>query len=310
MKKFIALSIFLLSFQSPLSAMMRSPHFDNEIKEAKILRAQQKIDRVVCETVPEVYEKINANWTYVTPNANMSVTSTFWKPTWFEATSLSSGEKIKTRVPTLIFQSSEHSIKDLTEALDDLINKPVSTECTIALTTAKIFCMKNIMGNKEFKEYATNFYNLLDSTEGWSTNQFFHELPLQFMTQVEGNAVPGSISYITNLSCYGEFKPNGNARGSNVFCVNECKYLGFSSMYRNGPQPLEAIEQQDYELLCDRLDVERDYESHEEICKELQKIEGLFEALRRKEQTENYNFHFIFDGQKIKEYRKTAQIDL
>ena len=300
MKKFIALSIFLLSFHTSVSAMELEIEDKNHI-------LQQKINTIVGSTAQQTYEKINTNWTYVAPNDEMSIDSKFWHATWIKGDGFLLGEKQQINLPTVILKTTPENIF---EALEDLINKPASLECTIALTTAKIFCMKKILGDDWFKLYATHFYQLLDSTEGWSTDQFFHELPLQFIAQVEGKPKPGSLTYITNLSCYGKYKPNGNGRGSNVFCVGDNQYIGFSGMYSNGPQTLEVIEEQDLKLLCDTQDVERGHIAHTDICKSLIESKGLFQHLRREEQVQDYNFHWIFLAQEFIDFMNTGNINL
>lgn len=309
MKKCIALSIFLLSFHTSLSAMMLNPVVEQERKNHKRQRAQERTDNIVCPTAKYVCKKINKdkNWTYPPAGKKIYIESPYWEAKWIISTVMISGEIKKSKCPTLILKTSPDQI---IEAMDDLINKPALLECTIARNTAQIFCMKNIMGSLAFKKYATHFYKMLGETEGWSTDQFFHELPEQFLTKVNGKERPGSMAYITNLPCYGRFKPNGNGRGSNVFCVGDNKYVGFSGIYKNGPQSLEVIEAQDFEFLCDTQDVERDHEEHSNICKPLIENKGLFELFRREEQEKNCNFHWIFDAEKFKNYKQTGGIDL
>lgn len=308
MKKFVLFFAVLLLAQSPAFAMLSTLRQEAEIENVHTL--QKKINDKVCVRAQEVYEKINKNWTYVPSRGKMSTDSKFWEATWIRGEAIISGEKQEVNLPTLILKTSPDNI---TEALDDLINKPASLECTIALTTAKIFCMKDILEEMKkggFKVYANSFHKALSATEGWTTDQFFHELPLQFTTQVNGNTKPGSIGYISNVPFYEDFKPNGNGRGSNVFCVKDNECIGFCDLYKKGPQSLEVIEKQDFELFCNTQDVERDHEEHGELCQMFRKEEGLFERFRREEQRINYNFHVIFDAQKFIELMNTGKIYL
>lgn len=189
----------------------------------------------------------------------MSTESTMWDPQWIDGLSLIEGRKEKTRVPTLVLKTSP---ENLISALEDLIAKPAVVECTIALTTAKIFCLREILGEEHFNFYATCFYKLLARREDWTVEQFFHELPLQFLTTVVGKVIPGSITYITNIPVYPHFKPNGNARGENVFCTARNEYLGFSTM---GPQPMDVLEDEALQAFITEEDVERDLSQFREI---------------------------------------------
>ena len=297
-------SVLFLS-HSPASAMLSTLRQEEKIETVR--NVQKKINEKVNETALKTYQKINSNWTYVKPNEEMSVDSPYWEAKWIMGESYE-GKKQKTRIPTLVLKTSPDKIE---EALEDLINKPASLECTIALNTAKLFCIKEILnefGKNTFTGFSTIFYNLLDETEGWSIEQFFHELPEQFLTRVEGKEIPGSICYITNIPDYGYYKPNGNGRGSNVFCMKNNQYLGFSSIYKKGPQSLETIVNQDRDLFLDTQDVERGQESHSILSKQLKETKGLFEELRQKEQKKNCNFHIIFDAKKFIGFQHSRKV--
>ncbi|HUX79556.1 MAG TPA: hypothetical protein VMW10_07450, partial [Alphaproteobacteria bacterium] len=215
---------------SPVLAMQESDFSEAEkprsVSSQSPIQTQKKINDVVVSTATKVYEKINTNWHYVDPHSQMQTESTMWEPKWIVGLSLIDGEKQETRIPTLILKTSPDK---LIEALEDLITKPASLECTIALTTAKIFCLREILGQDYFNRYTTAFYRLLETREDWDVEQFFHELPLQFLTNLEGKAIPGSITYVTNIPLYPYFKPHGNGRGSNLICTGLDHYLGFSA---------------------------------------------------------------------------------
>ncbi|MBA3814433.1 MAG: hypothetical protein H0X26_08130 [Alphaproteobacteria bacterium] len=315
MKNFVFLFACLLIAQSPASAMLSTLRQEENIEtiravQQKINAVQQGINKKVCASASNTYQKINNNWNYVAPNDKMSIDSPFWEAKWIVAETLVSGVKQRTSAPTLILKTSPDTI---VEALEDLINKPAALECTIALTTAKIFSMKEILdelGEDIFKGYTTHFYQMLRKTKGWTTDQFFHELPEQFLRTRGGKEIPGSICYITNLGCYRDFKPTGNAAGSNVFCTGENQYMGFSGIYKNGPKSLEIIEKQDLELFCSLKDVQKNPEEHQAMCQKLKETEGLFETLRRAEQAEYCNFHIIFDAKKFIQFQNTWEIIL
>jgi len=267
-------------------------------------KTQNEINGIVISTATKVYEDINKNWRYVAPEAQMHTDSKMWEPQWIMGESIVEGKRQKTKIPTLVLKASPEK---LMEALEELIKKPASLECTIALTTAKIFSLREILGEKYFNLYAVSFYKLLETTEGWTAEQFFHELPLQFLKSKEGTAIPGSITYITNIPQYGEFKPTGNGRGSNVFSVAKNQYLGFSAIYKTGPQSLEIIESQDLALFVKKEDVEKDNEKHEKISQMLTSNKDLFIQARRNAQ-KKVDFYQFFDLQEINEFIKTGEI--
>lgn len=293
--------------------MMLSPVEQERRKEAKLLRQEKKPIKslttpdVVSSISQDVYQKINKNWTYVPPHTEMNVASAFWEPKWLDGTGLVGGKEVKVRGASLILKTSPENI---IEALDDLINKPATVECTIALDTVKIFCMKALLGKKVLQQYAISLYDLLSRTEGYSTAQFFHELPFQFITQLNGPPIPGSIAYITNVPAYADVKPNGNSRGFNAICVSKNQYISFGKIFKNGAQPLEEIEKYDLEKFCAPEGVEQFREEHQRISQLIRENKGLFEEMRRKEQEEHYNFYWIFDAQKLRHVLETCEVHL
>lgn len=307
MKKFGILFIFLLSFHSPVRAMMLAPVEQEQSRGAKLLRPQSQINETVCSIAQDVYQTINRNWTYVQPQTTISVNSPFWEAKWLDGKGFLEGQEKTARFATLVLKTKPERI---IEALDDLINKPAVVECTTAVTTAKIFCMKALLGEQRFKGYAKAFYFLLGKKEGWTTDQFFHELPLQFLQRMNGDAVPGSVAYITNLQSYRVIKPNGNSMGFNVICLNNDRYISFGRIFKDGPQPLEAIEQYDLERFCDHKDVEQEHEEHIRICQNLKKKPTLFSKARYIDQKEYFDFYWIFDAQKVNDFFESNEVIL
>lgn len=327
MKKFILFSFVLVSFQASASAMMRCPSYAHELREGKEcngpLRARLKrmkaavnspknteildISAIVSQAALEVYHKINKNWTYLGRDGVLKVESPYWTAGWQHVTTTIGAQEQQTRCATLMLKCDP---RDVTATLEDLINKPAEVECTVALTTAKIFILKKLLGEDKFKNYAVDFYNELIVREGWSTNDFFHELPLQFMKKIEGKEQPGSIAYITNLSDYTLFKPTGHFAGENLVCVGDNQYIGFGDMYKEGQQSLEEIEAEGFRQFCRLDDVERPHQDHQLLSQWFGENPEEFKKWRREEQEANYNFHFVFDAEAIKAYKKTKWINL
>ena len=304
-------------------------------------KTQEEINKIVASTSQEVYQKINKNWKYIPAGKGQKLTceSVYFKPDWVETFGIVSGEKVRENIATLILQTDP---RELIPALNDLISKEAYLECTIALTTAKIFCLKTILGDEKFIQYAQDFYHEIKSNLPWSSqkiyilkellgeagftrhkkdfgpkkiisidsiNEFFHELPLQFISTIQRSAIAGSITYITNIPEYHSMKPNGNAMGSNVICVGLNQYVGFSAIYKDGPKSIEVIEGKDLELFCLKDDLEKDGKNHEILCQKFERNKDDFIIKRRKEQ-EKIDFYQIFDKNELNDYIQTGFIDL
>ncbi|WP_331255565.1 hypothetical protein [Candidatus Bealeia paramacronuclearis] len=268
------------------------------------LDTQLGINSTVVATTERIYKKINKNWTYVEPGCQMSTQSAFWLPKWIKGTVIVDGEKQNTKIPSLLLKTEPDN---LIAALEDLLDKPAKLECTIALTTAKIFCLKEILGEELFNRYAKAFYKLLNETQGWDIEQFFHELPLQFITNEQGESVPGSFTYITNIPLYPYFKPNGNGMGDNVICMSQDRYLGFGEIYKDAPKPLDVIEAEYLKLFNKTEEVERDVENHKKISEKFISDRNKFIEMRRKSQ-ENQELHQIFNIKEVNHFIKTGEI--
>lgn len=264
---------------------------------------QDNINAIVCASAQDSYLKINKNWKYVAADGILSTESEYWEAKWIQANANTNSG----RIPTLILKNPKHII----EALIDLINKPAYLECAIALTTAKLLCLKEIIGDDKFREYALKFHYILNFTNLSSieSEEFFHELPLQFITQLSGTPIPGSIAYLTNIKQYRNFKPNGTGTGSNLFCVSSDEYMGFSKIYKDGPKPINVIEQQDFELFCKIDDVERFHEKHEILSENFKNNYDEFIEIRREQQIKDFNFYQIFNETKIKEFTNEGAIE-
>lgn len=130
-------------------------------------KTQLEINEIVISTAKEVYGKINQNWKYLDNADQLSTTSTMWELTW-----------INGHEPTLVLKSP---IKELPNALDDLINKPASLECSIALKTTMISCLRKILKDDAFMVYATIVYENLQSDPERKVENFFHDLAMDFV---------------------------------------------------------------------------------------------------------------------------------
>lgn len=267
---------------------------------------QDDVNAIVCTSAEDTYQKINKNWQYVDANNTLSTESTFWEPKWINTNNNTNGGVGS--LPTLILKTDPNNI---VEALIDLISKPASLECTIALTTTKILALKEILGEDKFIDYAIKFYNILNHTSlsSITSDEFFHELPVQFITSFEGNPIPGSIAYLTNLDKYALIKPNGNSRGLNVLCINPNQYIAFDHIFENGPQDDETIRQDQFESFCEESDVENNKEFHTKLCTMFNQNADMFFNLVQHQQNKNFNFYQLFDEKKIKEFIEEGFIE-
>lgn len=282
----------------------------NNIDERKIAlgiyidRTQKAINMCVASTATKAYGLMNTNWSYAAPGEKLTTTSPYWEATYIKGRSLQNGVQIESSIPTLILKTKPDN---LMEALDNLVTKPASLECTIALSTAKILALREILGKKYFHNFASSFYNLLKRTPNASVEEFFHELPLQFIKTIPGKAIPGSIGYITNIPHYSTFKPGGNARGDNLFCVNDDAYQCFYPSEKGGLDSLAELEAHYFEEFAKPEDVECEHAKHAKIAELFKTTPDLFHNTRRKAQ-ENLNFHQIFDKEEIDSFVKTGEV--
>jgi hypothetical protein len=308
-KLFLATSLVSLVAHSPSAVLAMNDESDLPIitsSSKPVLETQSDINTIVSSTAKRVYAKINANWTYVPPGQGMkmSTESTMWDSLWIDGLSFVDGKKEQTRVPTLVLKASP---ENLIGALEDLIAKPAIVECTIALTTAKIFCLREILREEHFNLYATCFYKLLATREDWTVEQFFHELPLQFLTTAEGKSIPGSITYITNIPMYDVFKPHGNAKGENVFCTGLGEYLGLGTTYGMGPQPIDILEAEALRTFCTEEDLEGDLGQFRKITQKFDASPETFFQMRRIAQ-DKFDFHQFFNLEEINNFMTTGEI--
>ncbi len=131
---------------------------------------------------------------------------------------------------------------------------------------------------------------------------------MQFLNAVRGAAIPGSITYCTNLFVYSKFKPNGNGSGINLFCTDQDKFVGFGEIYKTGPQSLDVIESKD--LLVEFIkkeDIERHHGDHNKMTQALQGNPSLFGIWRRENQNAIDFYHF-FDLEEINKFIETGEI--
>jgi hypothetical protein len=272
-------------------------------------KKQSDVNHIVVSTAEKVYKSINQHWTYAKAGEGekLSTTSAFWTKKNIKG-KLNNNRLLEEckNIPTLILNTTPDKI---IEALEDLISKPASLECTIALTTTKIFCLKELLGREAFCRYASAFYKAIETSDTWKVEEFFHELPLQFIARGQGKAIPGSIVYITNIPLYSHFKPFGNGTGSNVFCTAEDGYIGFSAIYKNGHQCLEKIESQDFNLFVQPNDVEKNHDQHAKICNTLN-FDSFVKIRRKAQEKEAINIYQIFDFKEITNFLETGKIYL
>lgn len=261
---------------------------------------QESVNEIVSESSEATYHLINKNWHYSKPKEDLTTESELWTALYYKTfvreTNISeiTQEKIA-NVPGIVINNDD--LSSFGESLTDLINHSAQLECTIALTTVKITCLRQIMGDR-FNDYVQYFQDITKKL-GFKKEELFHELCLPLMTIKEGReAIPGTITYITNNPLYASFKPNGNGRGSNVVKVSNNKYLGFSDIYRSGPQPLESIEAQDFDLFCDESDVEYHKQDHSSFINECRKHQ------------EKVNFYDYFDVAKITRFINEKKIEI
>lgn len=267
--------------------------------------SQQEIQKRTIIAAKAVYQQINKNWTYLPAEESFtpSTESSYWTPKWISTHTISNEKTAKANALTLVLNDP---IENLSEALKDLVSKPAVLECTTALMTVKAYVLLALLGQEKFNAYAKAFYNGMIQ-QNWSLDEFFFELPRQFLKSEEmPSPLSGSSTYILNISLYNVFKPHGNGIGSNLFCVGNDLYVGFSKMYQDDPKSLEDVEKQDYTLFCQKDDLSREKDEHTKLIKSWTNGFQDFQTLRRSEQTE-YPCE-TFDEELLNDYLQTGTI--
>ena len=310
MRKFFLLTIALLSTQFCAFAMLsKEADWENErVIQGKPKQAvlptinsakekpltQEKINQIVCATAVKVFDKINKYWIYPEPKAECEVSSKYWKTTSFY------DQHNHVISPSLILRP-EYAIPQLIEALDDLINNTAVLDCRLAQETVQLFCIKEILGEDDFRTYLTTYSDMIDKHKARDTYDFFKTFNSNFMETVHKKEIPGSIKYIANISEYALCKPHGSARGLNLFCVGNDQYIGFSEIYETGPQPLKKRIQEDFQFFCESTNVEKQADLHSSLCQSFEEEKEKFITLHSKAQN---NFYLIFDVQALKNVKK------
>jgi hypothetical protein len=267
---------------------------------------QKTINRIVSETSIKRYGDINRNWTYPETNQPLSTESKVWKATYYEAPILENGKKKIIKTPVVV--NREKEFVDLGQSIRNLIQSPSILECTIALSAVKILCLEKIMG-KYFNSYWHAFQKIT-SHLNWKKETFFHELCLPLMTLVNGKEAPaGTITYLTNVFRYLDFKPGGITRGDNLVKVTETDHIGFGEFYKDGAKKSELIEEQFFKSFCDLEDVEVDTKKHTLICNIYNGDKTIFKTERQKDQKKIQSYDF-FDVKKIMRFINRGEIEI
>lgn len=276
----------------------------NEMREEiPTLYTQTQVNQIVVNTAYEVYGLINQNWSYVPAGKghNLKVETQNWKAQYIKQLAFSEGKECLVNIPTLVFNGETEEFEN---SLEKLIQQPATLECMCALTAVKIFAVKKLLG-----EYFVNYVDYLKhqmEARGWAAEEFYHELPGQFIEEdLPSNTAPGYIVYIPNVLYYPHFKPNGNGQGSNLIQVTAQEYLGFSSIYKEEPQSLDSIAEQDKRLFCLESDVEQEHAHHKRICELISKNpERFYEDFR---ESQSAQVVWYFDVNRINEFLQTGK---
>jgi|GEM_PF-6851513 len=310
-KFLMSTALSLCFFSVSLSAM--ESNGKDEIQEDFSSRShslpyptQDKVNKAVASKTIEVYERINRNWAYAISDSDMQTQSRYWKVKDIPQDIFlgMNGEKQKKSVFTLVLPTYP---QDLMVALEDLISQPAKLECTIALTTAQIFCMEQLLGREAFNNYSTGFYTLLQKSPKWSPDEFFYELPRQFLTTMGGSPIPSSFTYITNIPFYSDFKPDGIGTGHNVAYTDTDKYIGFSALFKRGAQPLKTVEDELFAEFVKKEDVRCQPEQHSKMADLLTNNPTAFAKLRQKAQ-EQMNIYSLLDVSEAQKFLETGMI--
>ena len=168
--------------------------------------------------------------------------------------------------------------------------------------------LRDLLGKDNFNDYVALMNETLHE-KNLSSDDLLGSLCPPFFNTFEGaKEIPGSITYLTNIVQYGDCKPNGNGRGSNVFCVGDDSYLGFSGIYLSGPRTLRTIENQDLELFTRVDDLQENEKTHKKLSQHYTSYPENFYRDRAKAQR-SIQFYQVFDQELINNFRKWQHIE-
>ncbi len=269
---------------------------------------QAEINAGVIETATRVYSDINTHHRYPTREETINSLHKSWEAKYITSVGIDgTGKKITMSAPTLTHIGSLDQFGD---DLEELVKTDGCVlECTIALQITQILCLRDLLGEENFNDYVALMLDSLKE-ENLSTDDLFGSLCPPFFNTFEGaKEIPGSITYLTNIVQYGDFKSNGNGRGSNVFCVGNDSYLGFSGIYVHGPRTLRTIESQDLELFTRTDDLQANEKKHKKLSQHYRSHPEKFYVDRARDQC-LIQFYQIFDEELINDFRKWQHIDI
>ncbi|MBY0293098.1 MAG: hypothetical protein K2W92_07425 [Alphaproteobacteria bacterium] len=245
---------------------------------------QENINNIIKRTAIETYSKINENWEYPSLNNNyvIKTESSMWT---LEI------DKEGIEVPCL-----NTDIKDIIPALDELINRPATLECSVALKVVQINSIRNILGDINFIYYATDIFNRMKKMKEKDKDfnyTFFMELPSMFYDRC-GSLGIGSFCYIKNMKEYPHFKPKGTARGYNMICVGQDQFISFSEMCKTGPKNKGEFITELHNSFLEETDVlENRLDQFREFCLNKKELEANLYSINEKLSFVNFSYERI-----------------
>ncbi|NCP61682.1 MAG: hypothetical protein GW748_06185 [Alphaproteobacteria bacterium] len=302
-KYIVFLFASLVFFSNDSKSCLRHPSYYG-VQEL----TQAEINAGVIETATRVYSDINTHHIYPTHEETIISLHKSWEAKYITSVGIDgTGKKVTMNVPTLTHTGSLNQFGD---DLEELVKTDGCVlECTIALQITQILCLRDLLGGDNFNAYVALMLDRLQE-EKLSIDDLFGSLCPPFFNTFEGaKEIPGSITYLTNVVLYKNFKPSGNGRGSNVFCVGDNAYLGFSGIYAKGPQDLRTIEDQDLELFTRTCDLQENEEMHKIFSQHYSSHPEEFYVDRARDQC-LIQFYQIFDEELINDFRKWQHIDI
>jgi hypothetical protein len=187
-------------------------------------------------------------------------------------------------------------IKDIIPALDELINRPATLECAVALKVVQILSIRNIMGDINFIYYATDIFNRMQKMKERNKNfnhTFFMELPSMFYDRA-GSLGIGSFCYIKNMKEYPNFKPKGTARGYNMVCLGQDQFISFSEICKTGPKNKEEFINELHNSFLEEKDVlENKLDLFREFCLNKKDFESNLHNINEKLSFVNFSYERI-----------------
>lgn len=208
---------------------------------------QETIDTLTAKTSFQFYKSVHEDkiFTFVDPNGKYTAKSQHWTP--MQSKFIHNG-----RVGFFNFLEKEKDIS-MSQALDDLIQKTGTIDCTCLVHIVSLLCLQDIFKDCGKTKYFDHFCNQIETKTEYGfriggDSKSMDYLSHYFMESKESISI-GNFYYMTNVKEYTSRHLCGPYTGTNLVVTGEnqktgnLEFYGFEPEFSNGPLEKEKIEE-------------------------------------------------------------------